>query len=112
MIFIIVEGNWIVPEVTGKKPCPRAGHTAVIMNNLLVVFGGTDNDNVRLQDTWVFDLKSTIWNELKANPSSVDLRPRNGHSAILFKQRYMVIFGGIYSVTKELDDVSVLDIPN
>lgn len=41
---------------------------------------------------------------------SENLRERNGHSAILYKERFMIVFGGIYEVVKELDDVSVLDL--
>jgi hypothetical protein len=38
------------------------------------------------------------------------LLPRNGHSAIVVKERYMVVFGGMFEITKELDDLSVLDL--
>ena len=38
------------------------------------------------------------------------MRPRNGHSAILVQNRFMLVFGGIYEVTKELDDLHVLDL--
>lgn len=47
---------------------------------------------------------------MKTKSSLSDLRPRNGHSAIIFKEKFMIVFGGIYEVTKELDDVSVLDL--
>lgn len=38
------------------------------------------------------------------------MKPRNGHSAIIFNKRFMLVFGGIYEVTKELDDVNLFDI--
>ena len=37
--------------------------------------------------------------------------PRSGHSACLYKDM-MIILGGIYDVTKELDDLYLYDIKN
>ena len=71
------------------------------------MFAGTDDENQRLNDTWMYDLKLKEWTEVK---NSAYLKPRNGHSAIIYDQRFMIVFGGIQEVTKELDDVNVLDV--
>jgi hypothetical protein len=36
---------------------------------------------------------------------------RSGHSASIYKE-FMVIFGGIHEVTKELDDLYIFDFKN
>ena len=36
---------------------------------------------------------------------------RSGHSACLYKE-FMLIFGGIHEVTKELDDMHIFDFKN
>lgn len=36
--------------------------------------------------------------------------PRSGHSAIRFRDDYMVVFGGIYEITRELNDCYVYNI--
>jgi hypothetical protein len=100
--------TWKKRSVQGVKPCPRAGHSSAIVNDHLFVFGGTNDENQRLKDTWVYDLKTGIWSECQANAQ--EIVPRSGHSSIIYNQRFMFVFGGIYSVTKELDDVIVLDL--
>ena len=35
---------------------------------------------------------------------------RSGHTACLYNEQYMMIFGGIFEVTKELDDLLLFDL--
>jgi hypothetical protein len=42
----------------GPVPCIRAGHSATIYKDSLYVFGGKDDDNMKLSDFWVYDLKT------------------------------------------------------
>ena len=37
--------------------------------------------------------------------------PRSGHSACIYKD-FLIVFGGIHEVTKELDDMVVYDFKN
>lgn len=72
----------------------------------MVVFGGRDEDNDKLNDMWVFDIPSRQWREEKPHyPAPMQ---RSGHSACLVRDQ-MVIFGGILEVTKELDDMHAYD---
>lgn len=48
--------KWTDLNYSGVPPCPRAGHTAVVLKNKLIVCAGTDNDNIRLNDVWIFNL--------------------------------------------------------
>jgi hypothetical protein len=73
----------------------------------MVIFGGRDEDNEKLNDLWVFDLLTRQWKEeVSSGPSPV---PRSGHSACIYKDS-MVIFGGIFEVTKELDDMHAFNL--
>lgn len=38
-----------------EAPIPRAGHSAVIYDNKMYIFGGKDEDNEKLKDLWSFD---------------------------------------------------------
>jgi hypothetical protein len=77
----------------------------------MVLFGGIDQDLTRLCDTWVFDLKNKTWQYFTMKINSFYLpRVRSGHSASIYKDNYLVVFGGIYAVSKELDDVCVLNL--
>ena len=82
------------------------------------MFGGKDDDNYKLNDLWKFDLTSLTWTELvPAGANGVNSEEesngipmaRSGHSAVIY-QGYICIFGGIFEVTKELNDLQLYDI--
>lgn len=75
-----------VPSVTAesKMPCPRAGHSAVIKydevnGDCMYMFGGKDDENNKLCDTWKFNFSTKVWSEIDA----IDEPPtaRSGHTA-------------------------------
>ena len=56
--------KWIVPEVIGKAPCARFGHSMVSNKslNILVIFGGLDdNEKKYLNDLFILDLSNLQW---------------------------------------------------
>ena len=85
----------------------------MIHENCLYVFGGKDDDNMKLNDLWKFDLTSLAWTELivQGDDESTVPMARSGHSAVCY-QGYICIFGGIFEVTKELNDLQLYDIAN
>lgn len=92
-----------------KWPCPRSGHSACVSGNLMYVFGGKSNNGLKLNDLWAFNLQSHSWSQI--TPVDDELpETRSGHSAVVY-DKIMVIFGGIYEVTKELNDVLAFSIP-
>jgi hypothetical protein len=77
----------------------------------MVIFGGIDKNLNRLNDTWVFDLIKLRWNQIVVKITDFYMpRVRSGHSASIYGDNYLVVFGGMTAVTKELDDVCVLDL--
>jgi N-acetylneuraminic acid mutarotase len=100
------EGSKWSELVANKPPCPRAGHSAVLSGSNLIICAGTNEQNVRLNDTWIYSITQNTWAHLKTTgffPS------RNGHSSIMLHDTHMVVFGGISEVTRELDDLYCLD---
>ena len=91
------------------SPPNRAGHSSVIIDNQMIIFGGKDDENEKLNDTWVFDLNSQQWEN--CNPEEPLPINRSGHSATVY-QNLMIIFGGIHEVTRELDDCWIFDPKN
>lgn len=76
----------------------------------MIIYGGKDDENNKLSDIWIFNFGNYIWTEIQLSPLNyVNPLPRSGHSVSLYKD-YMIVFGGIYEVTKELDDLIVFDI--
>lgn len=97
----------INPCEGSPTPSPRSGHSAVLHGSNMYVFGGKDDDSNKLNDLWVFNYNDQIWEELKPDFGlSPPPLPRSGHSACLYGD-IMCVFGGIYDVTKELNDLHV-----
>lgn len=46
-------------RIFSKKPMPRDGHTACIINDKLILFGG-DRHRLTFNDTYELDLKSVL----------------------------------------------------
>ena len=54
-------------------PSPRSMHTAVIANDTMVMFGGSNPAEGNLGDTWILELRTRVWTELPqsdAGPSA------------------------------------------
>lgn len=52
---------------TKNEPPARAAHSCVVYNDKLVVFGGKDEDNEKLNDVWAFDLELMTWEMYQSN---------------------------------------------
>jgi hypothetical protein len=77
----------------------------------MVIFGGRDDESNKLNDIWIFNFSTYQWEEIDLEDEDIKPLPRSGHSACLYKDM-MLIFGGIYEVTKELDDMYLFDFRN
>ena len=100
--YCFTTGKWKeIEALTKEKPCKRSGHSAVVYQDKMYIFGGVDDEINRLNDLWEFDLKKKTWKELKVENGPAS---RNSHSATLFLN-YMIVFGGMHDLTKELNDL-------
>jgi N-acetylneuraminic acid mutarotase len=90
-------------EEKQARPCPRSGHSAAYADGVMYVFGGKDCDSNKLNDLWSFNLKGNFWTPLLPTGGVVPC-VRSGHSSCMY-DGYLVIFGGIVEVTKELNDL-------
>ena len=77
--------HWEKIHVKGKlQPCPRAGHSAVIRYNKdsgdhMYIFGGKDDENCKLSDTWKFNLDTFEWTHIETD--SEEPLGRSGHAS-------------------------------
>ncbi|KAM6462117.1 uncharacterized protein PHA67_009807 isoform 2-T2 [Liasis olivaceus] len=82
---------WYQPIVEGEKPLPRLGHSATLLKNKLVIFGG-QRTSTYLNDTHILDLG---FMEYKPVPSlSGQPSARSFHAAIQISDQKMLISGG------------------
>lgn len=56
IVSSIETGEWTRISVSGPLPHPRWQHSAHLMGNMMIVFGGVVIDDARRSDTWLFDL--------------------------------------------------------
>ena len=73
----------------------------------MYIFGGKDEENNKLNDLWSLDLITFQWTELKPFDGILPLA-RSGHACDIY-ENYMLMFGGIYEITKELNDFMMYD---
>lgn len=112
-IYNFKDNEWSKVITNGNNaPCPRSGHSAVIyedkINNddFMYIFGGKNSKNQKLNDLWKLSLQSMTWTKLKVDSS---ITPRSGHSCDIYED-YILIYGGIYDVTRELNDLHIFDL--
>jgi len=72
------------------------------------VLGGTDEDNDKLGDLWMYDIATKECSKNLLKEGEVCPVPRSGHTAVVAGNQ-MFVFGGILELTKELNDLSVYD---
>lgn len=99
---------WDTLVTTGQGPGPRDSHSAVILGQRMIVFGGT-NGSKKVNDLHILDLSSKEWTrpECRGTPPS----PRESHTATLVGDEKLVIFGGSgEGEGNYLNDLHVLDL--
>ena len=73
----------------------RWGHTSIVYNNKIYIFGGFDGNNY-LNDLIEFDISSMkIKSIMYSNKNFIDIpSPRSNHTACLYDSNKLLIFGG------------------
>lgn len=81
---------WLTPEMKGTIPTPRAGHTAVAVDNCIVIFGG-GNAHGPTNDLFVLNTDSMTWTQPQQHGTPPT--PRVGHSCTLVFKNQLLVFG-------------------
>jgi len=94
----------IIPEA-------RSDHSCVITScgTKMIIFGGVTSLNDRLNDTWIYNFQEHRWAQIVIDQPDAP-RARSGHTANIYNDKYMLVFGGTYSIKNEMNDLHVLDI--
>src|SRR5690606_6017737 len=79
-----------------NNPPPKAFHSAVLMKGKeILVSGGKNKGNSVSDDVYMYKFKNNTWNHLKTTGNGPS--KRFGHSAVVYNQNKMIIFGGMAS---------------
>jgi N-acetylneuraminic acid mutarotase len=87
-IFDYNEFSWETITPDNSTPIGRLGHSAVIYENEMYIFGGYGGHG--LSDIHVFNLETKKWKEIKYN---CNIAPSSFHSATIHRHN-MVLMGG------------------
>ena len=76
----------------GTKTPARAGHSAIVYNGKMYVFGG-DDGSTKYNDVWKLDLGTKTWTQVTQVAGAIEPSARIGHSAVVHSGS-MYVFGG------------------
>lgn len=105
-IFSPVMQSWYTPLVQGEKPVPRSGHSATLISDQLIIFGGWDAPFC-YNDLFLLDLTTVDWSkpDVKGTPP----KPRCWHASGALGNRRTLIHGG-YDGDFALEDSFIFDL--
>lgn len=92
-------------EPSKEFPCPRSGQACAAYEGKVYVFGGRNDYNDMLGDTWEFDTKTKKWEEMGGDNHPIG---RSSHTLTVENNR-MILFGGIVDITKEINELHQFD---
>ncbi|XP_053136743.1 F-box only protein 42 [Hemicordylus capensis] len=84
--------NWWNCVVTTHGPPPMAGHSSCVIQDKMIVFGGSLGSRQMSNDVWVLDLEQWAWS--KPNISGPSPHPRGGQSQIVIDDETILVLGG------------------
>lgn len=90
-ILDLKQMKWISPDVKGDLPAPRDSHTAVAVENRLVVYGGDCGDHY-LGEVDILDLDTLTWSRLVIE-GSCSPGVRAGHATVSIDCKVYIIGG-------------------
>mmetsp|Transcript_23606 Transcript_23606/g.34699 ORF Transcript_23606/g.34699 Transcript_23606/m.34699 type:complete len:459 (-) Transcript_23606:596-1972(-) len=100
------------------RPLPRNSHSAVVMENKMVIFGGANSETGPMNDAWAFDLNLHIWERIEY-PTNMVPEKREMHTACVLGSNSccrasscMYIVGGRREDGEVCQDLWVLDSAN
>ncbi|XP_033642156.1 F-box only protein 42-like [Asterias rubens] len=106
-IYDIPKNKWRA-VVTSLCPPPMASHRASMVNDLMVIFGGSCGNQTKYDGVWVLSLQSMTWNCMKMEGKRPPAREK--HVQVVLDDGHILIVGGVGNYEKVLNDVWMLDI--
>ncbi|XP_031550014.1 attractin-like protein 1 [Actinia tenebrosa] len=92
--YHVSQNKWevVVPNVSSLLPRQRYGHSMIVVNDTIVVFGGIV-DKKTVSELWMFDIRTRQWTQVSVSAESDNLIAVSGHTATLVDNKMVVIFG-------------------
>ncbi|KEY68688.1 hypothetical protein S7711_00562 [Stachybotrys chartarum IBT 7711] len=98
--------KWSQLDCRGYIPCPREGHAASLVGDVMYVFGGRTEEGTDLGDLAAFKITSHRWytfQNMGPSPS-----PRSGHSMTTVGKSIVVLGGEPSAAAAAINDLGIL----
>merc|ERR1712165_609643 len=83
--YNIANEQWMSLKTRGDIPTPRDRHSLTVIDNKLFIFGGSGSSNGNkgefLNDLFMYNPKTSIWNKIHIKNNTVLPEPRYEHCA-------------------------------
>ena len=112
--FNVTPASWTLVSISGDKPAPRYGHSAVWTPMGIMVFGGRNGTGEFFDDCWKLELSKKDWEKMDVTGDKPSARWQ--HTAVWMdpspgETGRMLVFGGQGENGEYLDDFWVLREP-
>ncbi|KAG9469391.1 hypothetical protein GDO78_020603 [Eleutherodactylus coqui] len=84
------------------RPVNRKGHSAVVYQSAMFVYGGYFDIEGAVEEFWVFYFDAQKWSQLSPHTRGVGPGPRHGHSCVTHNAA-MFLFGGLKRMAEQND---------
>lgn len=99
-------GLWYQPIVEGEKPLPRFGHSATLLSQKLIIYGGKKTTTY-LNDIHILDLGFMEYTAVKCE--NMAPLPRGFHAALPVSDNRVLVSGGCWALGA-LQDLHIFNI--
>ncbi|XP_077129396.1 leucine-zipper-like transcriptional regulator 1 homolog isoform X2 [Ranitomeya variabilis] len=85
-----------------NRPTNRKGHSAVVYQSAMFVYGGYFDIEGAVEEFWMIDFDSQKWSQLSPHTRGLGPGPRHGHSCVTHNAA-MFLFGGLKNMSEQND---------
>ncbi|KAM3916280.1 leucine-zipper-like transcriptional regulator 1 homolog [Leptodactylus fuscus] len=85
-----------------NRPTNRKGHSAVVYQSAMFVYGGYFDIAGAVEEFWVFYFDTQKWSQLSPHTRGMGPGPRHGHSCVTHNAA-MFLFGGLKNMAEQND---------
>ncbi|OCT63290.1 ras guanine nucleotide exchange factor F [Xenopus laevis] len=90
------------PGCKGKSPTNRKGHSAVLHQTSMYIYGGYFDLKGAVEEFWAFSFDAENWSALSPHTRGTGPGPRHGHTAVTYNGA-MYLFGGLKNMAEQND---------
>lgn len=114
--------SWTKVNIDGiDKPCPRAAHGGICVNQFIYIFGGLSESGEALNDLWRFDTTANTWTSLHLDVHKPPNRLDFAYCKVSFKVKsevdsnlttktYFFVHGGMDTLGNVFDDSFLIEL--